>query len=449
MTTNVKTESKRGRLLGACSGCSLPLPLRVPEVGEQSLDWVCTGCGKSYRAVFLESWPSEFLKNVRPAASQSEQSELQKASKVPRDRAAEPDTRQPHPISIAFPGHREVRCDLETSLSRQFDAEIGHGVDLTVQLHGDPFADAIRKHGDSPYEEHAMSRCVEVMHHSAEQLGELFTCLAVEQSADVRVTESISRNVLLRAAEDLDLFVSVGLTSSSASYPSQHALRVAMLAMSTGATLGWDEQTLLDLGVGCLVHDVGMLGVNSMTYESKQILSASDFTEIAKHPVLALESLQQHLDRIPESARMVAYQMHERCDGSGYPRGYKANQIHDLAKISAVADVFVALVSPRPHRPGMVPYHALEKILHDTKQCLFDAVAVRGLLTTVSLFPIGSYVMLNDGRVGRVIRSRGDQYDRPIVEVWNRSNPSEQPHVVDLSGQPELKIANALARLSH
>ncbi len=248
---------------------------RNRQAGEQSEDWVCTGCGRNYRAVFLKSWPPEFRRNVRPEGSQPEQSELPTSPKVSWDRVAESDAHQPHPISIAFPGHREIRCGLETSLSRQFDAKIDNGVDLTVHLHGDPFADAIRKHGENLYEERAMSHCIEVMHQSAEQLGELFTCLTAEQSADVSVTESISRNVLLRATEDLDLFVSMGLAPSSASYPSQHALRVAMLAMSTGATLGWDEQAILDLGVGCLVHDVGMLGVERKAYESKQILSAS------------------------------------------------------------------------------------------------------------------------------------------------------------------------------
>jgi HD-GYP domain-containing protein (c-di-GMP phosphodiesterase class II) len=146
---------------------------------------------------------------------------------------------------------------------------------------------------------------------------------------------------------------------------------------------------------------------------------------------------------------MVAYQMHERCDGSGYPRGCQGGRIHELAKVAAVADVFVALVCPRPHRPGIVPYHAVKKILLDTKDGLFDVKAVRALLKTVSLFPIGSYVALNDGRVGRVVRASGDFYDRPIVEVWRRDDPYHNRSLVDLSQQEELHISSTLAQLSY
>lgn len=177
----------------------------------------------------------------------------------------------------------------------------------------------------------------------------------------------------------------MGMTLSSTGYPSQHALRVGMLAMSVGVTLGWDERTLLDLGIGCLIHDVGMLGLEGAMYRSKRVLTPSDLAEIAKHPVLTFETLRCNLDRVPPAARMVAYQMHGRSNGSGYPRGYTADQIHELAKVAAVADVFIALVSPRPHRPGMVPYHAVRKILDDTNRGIYDPASVRGLLNTVSL----------------------------------------------------------------
>ena len=72
--------------------------------------------------------------------------------------------------------------------------------------------------------------------------------------------------------------------------------------------------------------------------------------------------------------------MDERCDGSGYPRGRKGKQIHPLAKIAAVADVFVAPISPWPHRPGFLLYKAMEHLIQGTKQGLYDTNAVRGLL---------------------------------------------------------------------
>jgi HD-GYP domain-containing protein (c-di-GMP phosphodiesterase class II) len=449
MTTVDEARSQRTRLLGNCTACALPLPLRLPEAGEQPRDWLCAGCGRSYRGVLLESWPAEFRQNVQPAAPEPDPHSLSPPRQQRADLVVWPDARQPRPISVAFPNHRVMICDLETGLSRELDAEIGGRASLRLQPQGDPFADAVQNHGDQPYDQRAVARFAELIHHVAEQMGDLFTSLEKGASSELTVARAVSQDGLSRVAEDMDLLVGMGITPSAGGYPSRHSLRVGMLAMSLGANLGWDEQTLLDLGVGCLLHDVGMLRVQRATYRNKRFLLSPEFAEVVKHPLLTFELLKKCADRVPDSARMVAYQMHERCDGSGYPRGYAADQIHDLAKIAAVADVFVALVSPRPHRPGLVPYHAMEKILHDTKNGLYDTEVMRALLKTVSLFPIGSYVRLSDGRVARVIRAGGEQYDRPIVEIRQPADATAGPVVVDLSEKKDLRIAGVLPQPSY
>jgi HD-GYP domain-containing protein (c-di-GMP phosphodiesterase class II) len=210
--------------------------------------------------------------------------------------------------------------------------------------------------------------------------------------------------------------------------------------MAIAVNMGYDKQTLMELGIGCLVQDVGMLMVDRRAYDSNRILTPDEFAEVTKHPVLTFEVLNKLMDWVPVSSRMVAYQVHERCDGSGYPRGRQATQIHELAKIAAVADVFVALLSSRPHRSPMIPYYAVEKIVFDAKNGLFDPDVVRALLKTVSLFPIGSWIELSDGRVGQVIRSSGDHWARPVVEVWNLPQADGGREVVNLAGPEPVKI---------
>ena len=101
-----------------------------------------------------------------------------------------------------------------------------------------------------------------------------------------------------------------------------------------------------------------------------------------------------------------------------YPKRRTAKRINFLTKISAVADTYVALVTERGHRPALQPYFAVETILKDVRNGLFDPMAVRGLLETISLFPIGSFAQRSDQRVGRVIRSNGAHFTRPIMEIW-------------------------------
>ena len=201
---------------------------------------------------------------------------------------------------------------------------------------------------------------------------------------------------------------------------------------------------MIELGIGCLVHDVGMLSLQRNAYDSNRILSADEFSEVAKHPVFTFELLNRHMNWLPAASRMVAYQIHERCDGSGYPRGRRADQIHELARVAAVADVFVALLSPRPHRPAMLPYLAMEKIVYDTKKGSYDPEVVRALLRTVSLFPIGSWVELNDGRIAQVIRARGGLWDRPVLDVYHQPRLESDSVTIDLSMSPRMKIVRAV-----
>jgi hypothetical protein len=83
-------------------------------------------------------------------------------------------------------------------------------------------------------------------------------------------------------------------------------------------------------------------------------------------------------------------------------------------------------------------------MLEDVREGRFDAAVVRGLLHTISLFPIGSYVELNNGQIGKVIRTNGPAYDRPIIEAWHRNRLTAVPDVIDLSTRTEIRVVKAL-----
>jgi hypothetical protein len=68
-------------------------------------------------------------------------------------------------------------------------------------------------------------------------------------------------------------------------------------------------------------------------------------------------------------------------------------------------------------------------------------------LHTIGLFPLGSCVMLSDQRVGKVIRGNGIVYDRPVLEVWRRSDLEARPVIVNLATEPDLKVVRAVSRL--
>lgn len=349
--------------------------------------------------------------------------------------------------AVALPQRRGTAPAKHGEADAALDVLVAELDDPEIRPSNAPFADRLQSHGATPYDAATHDRAVERKLQTLDQLRDLLETLSGNRDVELDDLQRSTADTLEQAAEDLDLFVSLGINPGLDTTVFTHSTNVSVLAVAVGARLGLDAEALRDLGTGCLVQNAGMLQLDAELYESPRILSDGEFVEIAKHPLISTDLLYRNMKEVPIGVRMIVYQIHERCDGSGYPRGITGDKIHPLAKIAAVADAYVALVSPRPHRPALLPYHAMAKMLADVKAGLFDAQAVRALLNTVSLFPIGSYVELNNTLVGKTIRANGAAYDRPIIEVWRRNQLTATPQIVDLTKTPELKVVKPLTAL--
>jgi len=111
-----------------------------------------------------------------------------------------------------------------------------------------------------------------------------------------------------------------------------------------------------------------------------------------------------------------------------------------------VADTFTALVTPRPHREALLPFHAMKILLNDVKNGVFDSNVVRALLDTVSVYPIGSFVELNDRRVAEVIRANPGQFTRPIVELYDGRSGARNTVVIDLAKDLQVEVSRSIAK---
>jgi HD-GYP domain-containing protein (c-di-GMP phosphodiesterase class II) len=145
---------------------------------------------------------------------------------------------------------------------------------------------------------------------------------------------------------------------------------------------------------------------------------------------------------LPTEVRLVGYQVHERFDKSGYPRNRAGLSIHPYARIVAIADAYTAMTCPRPYRPALMPFEAARQILDECSAKKFDSIYVRAFLDCLSLFPIGSYVELDDGHRARVIRANPGRHTEPLVEI--KDNEWSPATIVDLSKQTHLKIIRPL-----
>ncbi|QDU79576.1 Cyclic di-GMP phosphodiesterase response regulator RpfG [Polystyrenella longa] len=244
---------------------------------------------------------------------------------------------------------------------------------------------------------------------------------------------------------DIDLFLNTNLTSRKFTGPWKQGYQSSMLAVAMGTILGLNQQELHELAMGCFLHDVGTMRLNPKLVQSSIPLSRLDQLELSKHPGYSMDILTKWPD-MPGSSCLIAYQIHERCNGTGYPNGRTSPQIHYLSKIAAVADTYIELMSEkRDSEAGTLPYQAIEQILYQVRAGSFDREVVRALLYTVSIFPIGSLVELSDSRIGRVLRSNRENYLTPICESWWRDDPVNTKEIIDLSTRNDIFVVRAIS----
>ncbi len=175
---------------------------------------------------------------------------------------------------------------------------------------------------------------------------------------------------------------------------------------------------------------------------ARRPLTNDEWIEVRRHPVHSLDYLE-HIRCVPVAACHIAYQVHERNDGSGYPRGRSGMLIHKYAKVVSIAHVYDALTSARPDRPALAPYDAVMTILKEGSANRFDRDAVRAFLDCQSMFPIGSTVELEGQRIAKVVRATPGIHTRPVIQVLNSAGQLTD-EVIDLVEEPNLKIIRAV-----
>lgn len=159
-----------------------------------------------------------------------------------------------------------------------------------------------------------------------------------------------------------------------------HTRRVAEMTVKLASRLGLSEERVEQIRRGAVLHDIGKMGIPDDLLRKKEELTPEDWTEIRKHPEYA-RSLLEPISFLREAA-VIPYAHHERWDGSGYPRGLEGCEIPFEARIFAVVDVWDALRSDRPYRPGWSE-ERVRRHIEDGSGSMFDPDVVHAFLQMI------------------------------------------------------------------
>ncbi len=130
-----------------------------------------------------------------------------------------------------------------------------------------------------------------------------------------------------------------------------HSQRVTLLTLKLAEAFGMNQEELIHIRRGALLHDIGKLGIPDSILHKPGKLTETEWEMMRRHPQYAYDMLYP-IDYL-HPALSIPYCHHEKWDGTGYPRGLKGEEIPQSARLFAIADVWDALTSDRPYRPAM------------------------------------------------------------------------------------------------
>lgn len=212
-----------------------------------------------------------------------------------------------------------------------------------------------------------------------------------------------------------------------------HSINVALIARILGTWLKYDPETIDQLTIAGLLHDVGKLRIPPAILDKPGKLTEAEYEIVKTHPRMSVDCLGHfHLE---DRVLNAILHHHERCDGTGYPSKLKGAQIDDFTMVIAISDVYDAMTAARKYREPLCPFQVIALFEEEGLQ-KYNPPVILTFLNRIANTYQNNRVMLSDGRIATIVLLNDKHLSRPTVALADGS-------FIDLSTS-SLKIASIL-----
>lgn len=252
---------------------------------------------------------------------------------------------------------------------------------------------------------------------------------AIDADAAGELVDEISSSVMRNPGA----LISLARIKTADDYTYMHSVAVCALMVSLARQLGQDETSTRELGLAGLLHDLGKALMPPEVLNKPGKLTDDEFAIMRTHPGEGHQLLVQG-NAVGEIVLDVCRHHHEKVDGTGYPDHLNGEQISLHAKMGAVCDVYDAITSNRPYKAGWDPAESIRKMTEWSKGH-FDERVFQAFVRSIGIYPVGSLVKLDSGRLGVIIEQSEKSLLLPVVKVFfsTRAQTYIKPELIDLS----------------
>jgi len=222
----------------------------------------------------------------------------------------------------------------------------------------------------------------------------------------------------------------------------EHSISVCSLAVLTGLQLKMKREVAHDIGVACLLHDLGLRYL-TINFNNRSVgkMTQAEQTEYKKHPVNGYSALRDETWISNDAKNMILYH-HERMDGKGYP--LKARMLTLESRILNLCDAFDEMICGI----GYEQHKVSEAIsyLKNARNIQFDARTLDAFLKFTAVYPAGTFVLTNEGETALIVRQNENSPDRPVLRIIKdkNGNPVQKKILKDMMNYPNIFIERTI-----
>lgn len=266
-------------------------------------------------------------------------------------------------------------------------------------------------------------------HEALDSFKDIYVLAQADEAIDDSYVDADLKPLVHSLLEERDVVSLLIQLNSADDYTYQHSVHVGIIAYFIAIWLGKDDEEAFKIAKAGYLHDIGKCKIPNELLQRPSKLTDEEFELIKQHPIHGHDIIYE-ITGCPLIAK-AALQHHERLDGSGYPNGLKEDDIHEYAKIIAIADIYSAMVSSRTYQKKRDFLYVLKE-LHHLSFAKTDPIITQTFIRNMIPNFIGKKVTLKTGESGTIVMSNPNDFFHPLIKI--------DDEFIDLSERRDLVI---------